>query len=257
MNSRSLPPPDDPDPVFAERRSEGARFSLLLTLLQAWRSPRWVLATFSLGVVIYSFAVLANVASMGDIGVRCIFGTTLKETVNPDYFQWEGPPPKVGDQLLRIGDQPILLYTDYVQALRQLRSRIHRPVTVRWEDGPKVSGRRVHEATARVRYRPIQTYIWSFVWFLQEIVIFAIGALVFWRRPRDESARLFFLLCIVTVGAYMGGYHWSEIVTDPVLIFLFAAFALFVPIVSLHFYLVFPRRNPIFARSRRSCLRAL
>ena len=53
----------------------------------------------------------------------------------------------------------------------------------------------------------------------------------------------------------MGGYHWTEIVVEPVLIYLFAVFAVFVPVVSLHFYLVFPRINPIFERHRRAVLR--
>ena len=92
------------------------------------------------------------------------------------------------------------------------------------------------------------------IWFLQEIVIFGIGARVFWRRPRDESARLFFWLCTLTVGAYMGGYHWTEIVVEPLLIYPFAAVAMFVPVVSLHFYLVFPRTNPFFARYKRRVL---
>ena len=57
-----------------------------------------------------------------------------------------------------------------------------------------------------------RSYVWSCVWFLQELLIFGVGARVFWKRPNDDSARLFFVLCIVTVGAFMGGYHWTEIV---------------------------------------------
>ena len=97
-----------------------------------------------------------------------------------------------------------------------------------------------------VRYPPTRSYVWSFLWFLQEMLIFAVGARVFWKRPDDESARLFFWLCIVTVGAYMGGYHWTEIVVEPLLIYPFAVFASSVPVVSLHFYLVFPAQNPFF-----------
>ncbi len=55
----------------------------------------------------------------------------------------------------------------------------------------------------------------------------------------------------------MGGYHWGQIAGFPPLIFPFAAFVVFVPIVSLHFYLIFPRPNPIFARYRRPILLAL
>ena len=108
-----------------------------------------------------------------------------------------------------------------------------------------------------VQYPPSWTYYRSCVWFLQELLIFAIGARVFWKRPDDDSAQLFFAVCIVTVGAFMGGYHWTEIVTEPLLIYPFALFAVFVPVVNLHFFLVFPRANPVLQRHRRWVFGAL
>ena len=83
----------------------------------------------------------------------------------------------------------------------------------------------VQTASVLVQRPPSWTYYRSLVWFLQEMLIFAIGARVFWKRPDDESAQLFFAVCIVTVGAFMGGYHWTEIVTEPGLIYPFALFA--------------------------------
>ena len=80
---------------------------------------------------------------------------------------------------------------------------------------------------------------------------------MFWKRPDDVSAKLFFAVCIVTVGAFMGGYHWTEIVTEPLLIYAFALFAVFVPVVNLHFFLVFPRANPILQKHRKWVLGAL
>jgi transcriptional regulator with GAF, ATPase, and Fis domain len=68
-----------------------------------------------------------------------------------------------------------------------------------------------------------------------------VGALVFWKRPTDRTASQFFLLCIVTVGAYMGGYHWARIATQPLLLLIFMVCGVFLPVVSLHFYLIFPR----------------
>ncbi|MEO6808266.1 MAG: sigma 54-interacting transcriptional regulator [Isosphaeraceae bacterium] len=103
----------------------------------------------------------------------------------------------------------------------------------------------------------MSTYIWSLVWFVQEMLIFVVGARVVWKRPRDASARLFFWLCVVTVGAFMGGYHWSQIVVHRPLIFGFALFAVFVPVLSLHFYLLFPRPNPVYVAYRRRVLAAL
>lgn len=78
----------------------------------------------------------------------------------------------------------------------------------------------------------------SIAWFAIESVVFWLGWLVFRRRPEDESAALFFLMCIVTVGAYMGWYHWQEIASNPALVFVFAACAMAVPQISLHFHLV-------------------
>lgn len=203
--------------------------------------------------LVYSIAVLTLVTRMGDIGVRCVFGTELEEAIPPGY-EWRGGQPELGEQLLAIGGRPIQSYSDYIRALRDLGDKMHRWVSVSWRDARTGETK---TAEARVQNRPPSTYFWSIVWFLQEMVIFAIGARVFWRRPRDDSARLFFWLCTVTVGAYMGGYHWTEIVTEPVLIYPFAAFALFVPVVSLHFYLVFPRPNAVLERHRRPVLRAL
>src|SRR5262249_16296430 len=145
-------------------------------------------------------------------------------------------------------------YVDYIRALRNNTGETGQRVTVRWRDHKSGA---IQTAAATVRDRPVWTYIWSFVWFLQELLLFFLGARVFWRRPHDMSARLFFALCIVTLGAYMGGYHWTEIVVLPQLIYPFALFAVFVPIVSLHFYLVFPRENPVLTRYRRTVLGAL
>ncbi|HEV3165217.1 MAG TPA: sigma 54-interacting transcriptional regulator, partial [Isosphaeraceae bacterium] len=272
MDSR-LPLPYGPARPSLARGLAWCFGAVVRAFLSIWRSPRWLLVLLALGVITYSFAVLLCVATMGDIGLRCVFGRVLKEDVNRELYEWRGQPPQavgaskaaagahdgyswtdkppaVNDTLHWVGSQRIHLYTDYIQALRLLRGQIGRPLLVCWQrpDGS------LAKATAVARYRPLRTYIWSFVWFVQEMVIFGIGARVFWKRPQDESARLFFWLCVMTVGAYMGGYHWSEIVVDPVLIYLFAAFALFVPVRSLHFYLVFPRTNPVFVRYRRASL---
>jgi transcriptional regulator with GAF, ATPase, and Fis domain len=208
--------------------------------------------------MLYSIWVLAHVAWMGTIGVRCMFGTTVEEEIPGDYA-WNDERPQKGDELLSIGGHRIsestyVGYADYIRAMRGLRQQIGQTIEVRWRD--QTSGT-VHLGRAKVQRPPIRTWVWSFIWFVQELLIFGIGARVFWKRPNDDSALLFFVLCIVTVGAFMGGYHWTEIVFEPALIYLFALFAVFVPVVNLHFYLVFPRPNPILLRHRRGVLGAL
>ena len=220
----------------------------------------------AIAVLFYSLAVLLDVAGMGDVGLRCIFGVEIKEAI-PAYYPWfhDGPSgsmeilaesarPQPGDTLLTLGPMRVNHYAGYIKAHRALRPQVGETVEVTWWDHREGM---VKSAAARVVTRPLRSYFWSVIWFVQEMVIFGIGALVFWRRPNDQSARLFFWICILTVGAYMGGYHWTEIVVEPLLIYPFAAFAVFVPVVSVHFYLVFPRLNPVFASHRRLVLGVL
>jgi len=219
---------------------------------RARRPSRGILMGFGLIVLLYSGAVLSLVAYMGDIGVRCIFSTELKEDV-PPTSRWTPERPRKGAILREVDGVAIANYPDYTRMIRGLANRVNDEVEVKWREPDG----RVATARAVVAYRPLNTYLWSWIWFLQEMVIFAVGARVFWKRPQGDSARIFFWLCIVTVGAYMGGYHWTEIVVEPVLIYSFAMFAVFVPVVNLHFYLVFPRLNPVFVRYRRAVLGAL
>jgi transcriptional regulator with GAF, ATPase, and Fis domain len=209
----------------------------------------------SLCVLLYSIAVLTHVARMGSIGVRCLFGTEVEEKIPTDYA-WQGGRPQIGDSLISIGPFEIRegSYSDYIRTLRGLSTQVGDTIKVRWRDQ---NTEMVHSSLVTVQYPPSWTYFRSCVWFLQELLIFAIGARVFWKRPDDASAGLFFAVCIVTVGAFMGGYHWTEIVTEPLLIYAFALFAVFVPVVNLHFFLVFPRANPIFEKHRKWVLGGL
>src|SRR4051812_7764159 len=135
------------------------------------RKPhRAFLMSFSLGVLLYSLAVLLVVAYMGDIGVRCIFGNEVKEVI-PAGYAWKGERPAQGDRVISIGVTPVATYSDYIKALRDLSHRVGQTVEVRWWD--RVTGS-FKSAPVRVRYRPAATYVWSVIWFLQEMVIFAI-----------------------------------------------------------------------------------
>ena len=80
-----------------------------------WPRQRAFLMAFSVAVLLYSLTVLIMVAWMGDIGVRCVFSTDLKDPVS-SYSAWTPGHPRVGDVLVQIGSTPIANYTDYVRA---------------------------------------------------------------------------------------------------------------------------------------------
>ncbi len=125
-------------------------------------------------MILYSVAVLTHVAWMGTIGVRCMFGTKLEEEIPPDYV-WRSERPRIRDTLLDIGRVPIRekSYADYIQALRSLSGQIGETIEVRWRDQHSLEAR---TAAVLVQYPPSWTYYRSCVWFLQELLIFAIGA---------------------------------------------------------------------------------
>src|SRR5947209_4971111 len=91
------------------------------------RLKRLLLLGVALLVLVYSFAVLKLVASMGDIGVRCFFGTEqgvdVKEPV-ADAYAWEPSRPLKRDWIVSIGPKAVANYADYIKAVRGLEARI-------------------------------------------------------------------------------------------------------------------------------------
>jgi transcriptional regulator with GAF, ATPase, and Fis domain len=104
---------------------------------------------------------------------------------------------------------------------------------------------------------PSEELLASILWFFLKLGLFFVGALVFWKRPTDAPATQFYLLCIVTLGAYMGGYHWSHIAGQPILILVFMVCSVLLPAVLLHFYSVFPRPKPFLQRFRARAYAAI
>ncbi len=113
----------------------------------------------------------------------------------------------------------------------------------------------VHVTWCVLGHLPASDLFPSFLWFVLKLFLFSVGAIVFWKRPNDEAAAQFFLLCVVTLGAYMGGYHWAHIATRPILLVVFMVCGILLPVVNLHFYLLFPRKRlPLIQHPRWALL---
>jgi transcriptional regulator with GAF, ATPase, and Fis domain len=219
-------------------------------------------------VLVYAVTVLCYVPSTPDIGVHCSFTPVVKRISLPSSFS---ESVSVGDNLIQVGGyhfpdetQPNPMWAQ-VRLLRELLDLRIDP-TALGPGGELVSKQNAEGQTEiLVKYKhpgsdstlqtwcklgtmPADELIPSILWFFLKFGLFAVGALVFWKRPQDASAAQFFLLCIVTLGAYMGGYHWMRIATQPALLLIFMACGVFLPAVSLHFYLVFPRPKEILQR---------
>jgi transcriptional regulator with GAF, ATPase, and Fis domain len=203
------------------------------------------------------------VTSTPDIGLHCAFTDTIKH-INPDYLlKEEGQSfPEEGDILLRVGGYSIdkdgqKLWAQ-IRLLRRLFELRNEPLdpnvnpNVKEIDGERfvLAEFRSRDATDPDEVRQVwcrlgrsspAELIPSILWFFLKIGLFAVGALVFWKRPDDRAAAQFFLMCILTLGAYMGGYHWLRISTQRELLLVFMICGVLLPPASLHFYLLFPR----------------
>jgi transcriptional regulator with GAF, ATPase, and Fis domain len=191
--------------------------------------------------------------------------------------------PQVGDRLVRIGDWPVETFVDFTQALMRLRGapippgggslppnfdpstvkrRYRLPSLMQSSETGFVEieyipqgGTRKKTATCYlpVQSLPVTEVLFSLLWFVLQAIAFAIGAAVYWNRPFDRASQLFYALCLVTLGAFLGSSHWWIVAGSFWLAAPSLICAMLLPAVCLHFFLVFPRTwLPLVWRPRTS-----
>jgi DNA-binding NtrC family response regulator len=205
-------------------------------------------------VLLYAVSVLWYVLAIPDIGLRCAFSLEVLDAYPGFYDLPKGMSYQdlEGKRIVRLGDQPV---ESWPQLLRSLLELPHgRPVQVELTNPDGTPAAPLECKPGRL---PLSLLVPSVLWFFLKGGLFVVGALVFWKRPGDRSAAQFFWLCIVTFGAYLGGYHWSRIVTQPALLLVFMVCGILMPAVSLHFYLVFPRPKEFLQRHPHRTLLAI
>ncbi|MCI0458836.1 MAG: sigma 54-interacting transcriptional regulator [Gemmataceae bacterium] len=225
-------------------------------------------------VCLNALAVLVHVQLVPDLGLRSAFSPMLKAAPRDNSFHPEpqgDPRPRAGDRVVKLGDLTIETWPDLLRAPRQLQARLASlsggtpPDWAKWDEHEEVFHVKaeflrplegvgpplVLSGWCELGGLPVEEMVPTVLWFFLKFTLFMVGALVLWNRPNDDAAALFFLLCIVTLGAYMGGYHWPYIASQPLLTLVFMVCAVLLPVVSLHFYLTFPRRKRFFERHPR------
>lgn len=251
---------------------------------------RWVLGCVGVATIGYAVAVLWFATTHRDMGLRCMLvdgdaqqsaGPAI-EQVRPELLIntsiKASALPRLGDHLTRIADYPVRSFLDFTQALASLRSRPlptggvlpdnaelyqSRGIAplVEWQDQRWVQIEFESESTGKtatcwlpLQPLPTSDLSLSVLWFLLEFGIFLIGALAFWSRPHERPERLFFAMCVVTLGAFVGGYHWWLIAANPWLNIPFIACAILLPVVTLHFFLVYPQPKRFIESHSRTTL---
>jgi transcriptional regulator with GAF, ATPase, and Fis domain len=241
----------------------------ILHALRHMLTRRGLLVSAGVFICLYALAVLYSVylRPMPTLDIRSAFSTTVLNAP-PLSPEPDGEEPRPGDKVLRVGDIPIHTWPDLLNAPQRVQKKINRgQVEAAWFQRKTVDGGEVELVAVQfervdpesgqtrrfVSWRvlgglPVEELIPTVLWGSVKFVLFAVGAMVLWKRPADRSAAQFFLLCVVTLGAFTGGYNWSHIATVPVLLLVFMVCSVLLPAVTLHFYLVFPRPKPWLLR---------
>ncbi|MFL5339786.1 MAG: sigma 54-interacting transcriptional regulator [Gemmataceae bacterium] len=227
----------------------------------SWRNGLVIGATAL--VVSYCLAVMAHVETSPDIGLHCTFSPIVAR-VFPNYLRTTSgdlDANLVGCSIVEVGPYPVQSTPQYLRALRLLKDDLtagDRSVRERQngEDWIRVMLKRPHESEpfpvwCVLSRPPMESTVPAVIWLILEVGLYGIGALVFWKRRDDRAAGPFFAMTIMAVGAYMGGYHWALMTTQPVLLVIFVVTGLLLPAVTLHFHHVYPRPKPWFNRHPR------
>lgn len=197
-------------------------------------------------VVLYSAVVLWKAAHASTLEIHCLFygnagleGVRINR-IDSDLDDVEGIKPQVGDVLTAVNQQPIRSFSEYTRQIQVLTPGERVELTFQRPS-------EIRELSCRVPVLQAPTTVWlgSLGWFLLKIIIFLIGFLIVWHLPEDRSANAFFWLCVCTVLAYMGGFHWVSLVGSGWLLYPFIVCAVLVPPMTLHFYLLFPKPSPL------------
>lgn len=221
---------------------------------------RGSLAVFAGAIVAYCVVVMVVVATAPDLRLRFLLvgptgltsGIIIEDTIGVEALDGQ-PVPQPQDVLIELDGQPVKTSLDFMREQfairnRDLQLRPNTPGPHRQDAQNYVPIKFVRSTDAqpvstaiKIQAVPMREVGLTLVWFLLELIIFSVGAVGFWSRPFDDAARLFFVMCSVTLAAFVGGFHWWTVGSNFWLNLPFAVCAILLPAVILHFFLVYPR----------------
>jgi transcriptional regulator with GAF, ATPase, and Fis domain len=233
---------------------------------------QFLLLALGIAAVFYATYVLVHVSCSYEIGIRSVLTPhIIGKPLSAKYGKTDNGPES-GDLIEKVGYLEIRTWAELLDAPQRLHEKIlsgqadsdwHHHNVETDQDFVNVEYSRAADPQIKGKFQcelrrfPPDEMIPSLIWLLLKGALFLIGALVYWKRPDDEAAIRFYILCVITLGAYIGGYHWTHSVTHPVLFIVFMTCAVLLPVASLHFYLVFPRKKYWLERFPRRIMTAV
>lgn len=219
-------------------------------------------------VLIYALAVLAYAWNVPELGITPNFRLSagaidvdrtrdLSQEKASELSTWT---------IVQIGDEVIDSWPRWVRAVRSLgdgafehpsASRLVGDGNEKWIRVILAHENDRHVVWCRVDRVSASNILPSLLWIVLQTGLFVVGIIVYWKRPNDVAAQMFYLQSLVVIAAYMGGYHWSRICTQPVLTGVYIICAVLLPAVNLHLFMLFPSPKRSYFRRRAICLGAI
>lgn len=205
---------------------------------------------------IFSFAVVFYSWSFPEIGVRAAFSLDILYFDNENLVYRNQEQPLPGDKITSLNGVTIYSWPQFLRGVYQLpfQSEVESVSNQIRLGFFRPSDQTNYEVELKYSKTSLKNMIPSFLWLVLKMVMVFAGAIILWCKPIENSARQFFILSLVSLVAYMGGYHWWRIATQPILIFCFQAGAIFLPAVSLHFFMIFPKPKSFLLRNQLGTL---
>ncbi len=250
------------------------------------KNVTWARASMVVALTVtslYAVFMLGLAATSPDFGLRCLLTDQVPEAgglrirdVTHAVVAAGCARPGVGDVVVQIGNQPVRTFADFAAVVARLRG-VELPAGGQLDAGSDISeligqipwlvaveGKRyvrvefqpADGAERQVTYLqlhslPLTEVLLSLVWFLCFLPIYVVAAVAVWYRPFDQSARLFFSTCALSLLAFMGGFHWWIIASRLWLMVPFVVGASLLPVTLLHFFNVYPNATPAVRRLPR------
>ena len=194
-------------------------------------------------VVILAMAIFWRAATFSHIGVQSTFSLTVLSSDSKFFVSPQNTWPNIGDKILSWNNQPIYSWPMWLDKLES-PNLVGGPDLVRLKFQSAKTGE-IQEVTIKPATASVGSLVPSALWLLLKLSLFGLGLVIYWRQPESRFSQIFFWMTLVSVGAYMGGYHWTQIANSPVLIGWFVISAGLLMPLSLHFFLRFPQPHPI------------
>ncbi|MSR48548.1 MAG: AAA family ATPase [Gemmataceae bacterium] len=226
------------------------KFVVWAFLREAKVHNRTLVLTSSFLAMVFSFAIVFYSWSFPEIGVRAVFSLDIQYFQKENLLNSDQELPLTGDKITALDGNTIYSWPQFLRTVQQLPIRnsadgVSNTVRLGFY---RPSDQTNHESVLLYGQTSLENMIPSFLWLVLKMAMVFAGGLILWWKPTEDSARQFFILGLVSLVAYMGGYHWWRIATQPMLIFCFQAGAIFLPAVSLHFFMIFPKQKLFLVR---------